>query len=595
MTAERGGKFNKNALIALAIFFVLMFSSLAYLYLADSGKPAETVVSVMKENDEAGVVALTLDDLRSMETVSGHSSYQNFFLNWRAEGDYVGVLVSDLVEMVAQIAPGDNITIYASDGYNQTYCYENVYNDWPDPSIQGDMILAYEFNDTSIPTWADGPMIAFLPGDGAYSNYDCLNTSCLGQGGHVYLSGGSRWIKNVDRIVVRGPMTFTFAVLGDSQGNSELLSTIVEDVNEINVSFVLHVGDCVPHATSSSFDIFQQDIGKLESPIYISPGNHDRMGNATVFQTRFGTGDYYFDYGGWRFISIDTSMQNINESQFSWLRSMLQNSSEFHKVVFTHVPPFDPRPGGNHSLDEISDREEFIGMMEEFRISVVVAGHIHLYNYTRIGSVDYVITGGAGAELYASPDEGGFHHFTLFSVQGDSISFSPVVVEVGTHEKVIEVSGRMGNITLPPSDLLAMLSIEGYSSYQNYYGNWKGDGTYRGVLLLELIELVGGIEQGEILRIESSDGYSQEYCYWNVYPNATWHSAQGDMILAYMFNGTSVPDWENGFEIAFLPEDGAYSNNDCLVTSAEGQGGNVYLSAGARWVKDVCRIVVVAS
>jgi hypothetical protein len=135
--------------------------------------------------------------------------------------------------------------------------------------------------------------------------------------------------------------------------------------------------------------------------------------------------------------------------------------------------------------------------------------------------------------------------------------------------------------------------MEGYSSYQNFYGNWKGHGIYEGVPISELLELVGGIQQGDVLRIEASDGYYQEYCYWNVYPNETWYAAQGDMILAYALNGTFVPDWTNGFEVAFLPNDGAYSNDDCVATSAEGQGGNEYLSAGSRWIKDISKIIVI--
>ncbi len=594
VTAGNDSPFNRRGLIALVVVVILLFSSVAYLYLTNQPQNGETVASVMKEGDETGAVELTLDDLKSMEAVSGHSSYQNFFWNWRGEGDYVGVLVSDLVEKIEQIGPGDNITVHSTDGYNQTYCYENVYNDWPDPSIQGDMILAYEFNGTSIPEWTDGPMIVFLPEDGAYSNFDCLNTSCPGQGGNVYLSAGSRWVRNVERIVIEGPGTFQFVVMGDSQGNSGLLSTIVDEVNTLNVSFVLHTGDCVSHALEGMYDVFEQDIAMLEAPIHISPGNHDRMGNATIFQTRFGSGDYSFDYGGWRFVSVDTSTQDISESQFIWLRALLENSSSRPVVVFTHVPPFDPRIGEDHHLNETSDCEEFIALMEEFKVRVVVTGHVHLYNNTRIGSVDYVVTGGAGADLYAPHEEGGFHHFTLFSVDGNSISFSPVPVEADAPEGAVVVSGRDGSVSLSLEDLMEMPWIEGYSSYQNFYGNWKGHGTYRGVLLSDLLALVGGIQEGDVIRVESSDGYYQEFCYWNIHPNETWYSAQGDMILAYEFNGTPVPDWENGFETAFLPEDGAYSNDDCLATSAEGQGGNVYLSAGSRWVKAVTKISVIA-
>ena len=39
------------------------------------------------------------------------------------------------------------------------------------------------------------------------------------------------------------------------------------------------------------------------------------------------------------------------------------------------------------------------------------------------------------------------------------------------------------------------------------------------------------------------------------------------MVLAYSFNGSLVPQYEDGFRIVFLPEDENYSNDDAAATT----------------------------
>ena len=43
-------------------------------------------------------------------------------------------------------------------------------------------------------------------------------------------------------------------------------------------------------------------------------------------------------------------------------------------------------------------------LFETYDVDVVFTGHIHMYNETVINGVRYVITGGAGASLYADEE-----------------------------------------------------------------------------------------------------------------------------------------------------------------------------------------------
>ncbi len=390
----------------------------------------------------------------------------------------------------------------------------------------------------------------------------------------------------------RGRSELTFAVMGDSQGNSEMLRIIVEEINSLDPDLVIHLGDCVAIARTSLYDRFAEEVAGLDAPLQITPGNHDIKGDSTLFASYFGEGDYSFDFKGYRFISLDTSRQIIADEQLQWLRGILEGSGEMKTIIFTHVPPFDPLPGSDHGLLD-GRGDSLVALAEEFQVEAVLAGHIHVFNHTQRNGVDYFISGGAGAGLYASPDQGGFHHFMIFTGSRGDLEFRVVEVEVSPDEDTIQVAGPWGNSTLDISSLRAMETVEGDASYQNQLGNWRGNGTYSGVRVADLLEMVGGVSPGDTLRAVASDGYYQEYCYWNVYPNATWRDLQGEMILAWAFDGSEIPEWDKGPTIAFLASDGTYSNQDCLLTSCPGQGCREYLSGGSRWVKDVTRLFII--
>jgi|GEM_PF-5321416 len=187
----------------LAFIVVLSMVSLGGLTLIPDAVSAEdeatTEVTIVGKD---GTIVMNITELQTLTAVEGDSQYQNQYGNWRGAGTYTGVLISDLVERVGGMEPGDTIVVTSSDGYNTTYSYNNIYNEWPDESVQGDMILAYGFNGTVTPGWEDGLRIAFLPEDAAYSNDDCANTTTLDQQAG---SAGSRWAKWVSTITVVEP------------------------------------------------------------------------------------------------------------------------------------------------------------------------------------------------------------------------------------------------------------------------------------------------------------------------------------------------------------------------------------------------------
>jgi len=149
---------------------------------------------------------------------------------------------------------------------------------------------------------------------------------------------------------------------------------------------------------------------------------------------------------------------------------------------------------------------------------------------------------------------------------------------------VMGVSGESKEFTL--ADLKSFTSRTGTSVFQNSLGNWRDAGVYKGVPISVLVEEVGGIQEGDIMIATSDDNYTQVFPYGNIYPSEEWKALQGEMILAYEFNGTEVPDWEDGLRIAFLPADEQFSNEDSdLTSSLEAKG-----AASRKWSKLVEKI-----
>ena len=153
---------------------------------------------------------------------------------------------------------------------------------------------------------------------------------------------------------------------------------------------------------------------------------------------------------------------------------------------------------------------------------------------------------------------------------------------------VIKKDGTRQTIVF--SQMLSLESVEAYGAYENSYGNPRGNGTYKGVKVSDLVDLAGGMESTDLIVANASDGYSVTFPYSKVNPSLSTQDLQGDMILAYSYNGTMTPEWELGFRIIFLPEDEYYSNADAEATTPEEYFPG---AAGPQCVSDVMTIQVI--
>ncbi|MFW9770148.1 MAG: metallophosphoesterase [Candidatus Thorarchaeota archaeon] len=389
--------------------------------------------------------------------------------------------------------------------------------------------------------------------------------------------------------------SISFYVFGDSQGYQDGILEIAKIANVERPDFVIHCGDLTPFGQSSQYSEVKSALDTFIVPVYTTVGNHDiRNEGGARYLDEFGPPTYSFDLGSAHFAVFNSSGSDVSESELAWLDEDLQQSDSEFKFVFTHIPVFDPRTEQEHAMVNETTAERLMNLFEAHGVTTVFTGHIHMFNESVVNGVRYIVTGGAGASLYTSEEDGGIYHFVNVTLSDGVVEIEPILLsEPDLERDMVVVRGHDEDVTLSVSDLKLMEIVQGWSFFQNQYDNWRGYGEYVGVRVSDLVNLVG-MREGDIVRIRSFDGYEQDFGFENVYPNMTWQNIQGDMVLAYSLNGTEVLDWTDGMRLVMLPSDEGYSNQDCENTSLPGMGYNVYPSAGARWVRFVSFIEVIS-
>jgi hypothetical protein len=146
-----------------------------------------------------------------------------------------------------------------------------------------------------------------------------------------------------------------------------------------------------------------------------------------------------FDYGNSHFIALNTDPiidgtvheGEIDPEQLAWLTSDLQaNAGVANISVILHHYVFGP-PGDNPALDTgfatIAGRDALHAIFVKYHVRAVFCGHDHLYWHGVRDGIDYFISGGAGAPLDATPDQGGFLHYVVVTV--NSATFTTQILQ----------------------------------------------------------------------------------------------------------------------------------------------------------------------
>ncbi len=238
-------------------------------------------------------------------------------------------------------------------------------------------------------------------------------------------------------------MPLKVVVYGDSRSGHPVHAQVMQAILAEDPDLVLHTGDLVERGTEEGdWDRFFAVTAPLLSrvPVYVSPGNHDyavRKQGALrlfgLFATQFapqivppptGTlipsrvlatavaapqplanlsdaprGYYSFDAAGVHFVSLDSNQAGKAE-QHHWLEADLakataQNPKPRAIIAWMHEGPFSVGWHGDYP----TAIKHLVPILTKYQTTLLLSGHDHDYERGQRQGLDYVVTGGGGAEL----------------------------------------------------------------------------------------------------------------------------------------------------------------------------------------------------
>jgi len=234
--------------------------------------------------------------------------------------------------------------------------------------------------------------------------------------------------ENLQRIKVAPVHPLTFAVFGDNRGEHPLVfESLLKAVDrDPSLAFGIHLGDMVMNADLDKYRSFFQEVRQsLHKPLLSVIGNHELYGERglKIYREIFGPDDYAFQIDRNYFIVIDdAAKEGMEQGQLCWLEAELQKAQTFKtRLVFLHVPLFDPRGGENHHCLRPELASRLLVLFKKYKVTHVFAAHIHSYYLGAWDGVPYTITGGAGAKLYGDEPQHAFYHYLKVTIQGSRV------------------------------------------------------------------------------------------------------------------------------------------------------------------------------
>lgn len=275
---------------------------------------------------------------------------------------------------------------------------------------------------------------------------------------------------------------FTFAIISDLNGDERrgVYSSAVEQLNRLDPTFVLSVGDLIDGGTEDSLQLakewnsFASRTSKLNMPFFYLGGNHDltNVRMREFWKNRFGPRYYHFVYENVLFLMLDSEdyedrrmteiyfardkalkvingqlegdfedteyfkmperrLGAMNKQQVNYFESVLNKYTEVKwTFVLMHKPLW------------MREDEKGLGSLEKVlaeRPYTVITGHFHSLSHRIRNGMDYMIlgtTGGGQNKL----DSMSFDHISLVRM-----TIPPVITHIRMDGILNEKGGSLNS------------------------------------------------------------------------------------------------------------------------------------------------------
>jgi predicted phosphodiesterase len=196
----------------------------------------------------------------------------------------------------------------------------------------------------------------------------------------------------------------SWAILSDSHVGDPRMEypSFMRIIEDESIERVIHVGDAIDKpGNTDEWRRFLEITGPGKD-FHLVPGNHDISGEESLrtYLALFPEPYSSFSQGDTLFLLLCTELpgeeSRIGGKQLAWVTAELQRTFRY-KFLFLHEAPFPVVPF--HGLDRHpSVRDRLHELFVENGVSLVVAGHDHVYDRKEKDGVTYVIDGRTGGQ-----------------------------------------------------------------------------------------------------------------------------------------------------------------------------------------------------
>jgi len=197
-----------------------------------------------------------------------------------------------------------------------------------------------------------------------------------------------------------------FAIVSDTHigAPGSVYHEFIRNIEEEGTHMVVHTGDAINNPGNLSQWARFFDITGSGKTLYLAPGNHDINGRRSldVYVGFFGAPYSSTWDGDTLLVFLNTELpgqeSRIAGEQLAWLGAELAKPFRY-KLVFLHESLFPVIR--HHGLDRhAQERDNLHLLFVRSGVSLVVAGHDHLYDRSLRDGVTYVIAGRAGGKAW---------------------------------------------------------------------------------------------------------------------------------------------------------------------------------------------------
>jgi len=188
-----------------------------------------------------------------------------------------------------------------------------------------------------------------------------------------------------------GPVDF--GVVGELASERELLYRVAEAAMPMGLEFLILLGGLGDGSGPRSDLRHASEITRyLGLPVYATLGALDvDDGGDRVFREVFGPSDSAFMHRQVRFVVLDSADATLANEQHQWLDEVLGRPA-LARLVFTHVPPFDPADLRDRGFVSHREASRLMGTLASRGVNGLFATRLAEYTTTSAAGVPIHIT-----------------------------------------------------------------------------------------------------------------------------------------------------------------------------------------------------------